>query len=68
MSDFPTEAQARYTEEAKALVVNASRRSFLKMMVAGAAGAGLGLASQHATAQIPGERPHQAEGIKVLNP
>ena len=49
-------------------MVNASRRCFLKTMAAGVAGAGLGLVSPHATAQILGQRPQQAEGVRVLNP
>lgn len=49
-------------------MINASRRSFLKTVAAGIAGAGLGLASREATAQISGQRPQQAEGVRVLNP
>ena len=46
-------------------MVNASRRSFLKTMAAGLAGAELGLMSPDATAQILGQRPHQADGVRV---
>jgi len=49
-------------------MANASRRSFLKTVAAGVAGAGLGWASREAIAQVPGQRPQQAEGVRVLNP
>ena len=47
---------------------NGTRRDFLKTTVAGVAGAGLGLMTAPAGAQIPGERPRQDAGVKVLNP
>jgi len=46
-----------------------SRRHFVKGALPGLAGAGLGLATDNAFAQIPGERPkNNAEGVSVLNP
>jgi hypothetical protein len=45
-----------------------TRRDFLRTSALGLAASGLGLRDSLALAQVPGERPKQAEGVKVLNP
>ena len=45
-----------------------SRRRFLKSAAVGLAGAGLALLESPLAAQLKGDRPEPADGIKVLNP
>lgn len=45
-----------------------TRRDFLRTSALGLAAGGLALREPLALAQLPGERPKQAEGVKVLNP
>jgi hypothetical protein len=45
-----------------------TRREFLRMMAAGAIATRLGWRAAIAPAQVPGERPKQDAGLKVLNP
>jgi hypothetical protein len=45
-----------------------TRRDWLRATAAGIAGANLGWIAPQAAAQIPGQRPRQDEGVKVLNP
>ena len=47
---------------------NGSRRDFLRTGAAGFATVGLGMAAAEVLAQIPGQRPPQTGGVKVLNP
>ena len=45
-----------------------SRRHFVKAAALGIAGAGLGLLDSPLVAQVKGDRPEQADGVKVLHP
>jgi len=45
-----------------------SRRHFVKAAALGLAGAGLGLFESPLAAQLKGDRPEPADGVKVLNP
>lgn len=45
-----------------------SRRHFMKAAALGLAGAGLGLLGSPLAAQLKGDRPEQASGVRVLNP
>jgi hypothetical protein len=45
-----------------------SRRHFVKTAALGLAGAGLGLFESPLAAQLKGDRPEQAGGVRVLNP
>ena len=45
-----------------------TRRDFVKAGAAGMAATGFGLAAAEALAQLPGDRPKQDEGVRVLNP
>lgn len=45
-----------------------TRRHFIKSTTTGLLGAGLGISNRPVLAQIPGERPEPANGVKVINP
>lgn len=45
-----------------------TRRDFVRAVAAGAAGVGLGWRERELPAQVPGERPPKADGVRVLNP
>lgn len=47
---------------------NGTRRDFLRVGAAGMAAAALGRGAGNSLAQVPGERPAQAAGVRVLNP
>jgi hypothetical protein len=49
-------------------MANVTRREFLRAAAAGVAAVGLGRVGLEVLAQVPGERPKRADGVRVLNP